>query len=65
MKLPSLWKPQGLRTGAGSISEAHWKKQKPPKEYEDLSEARYWYLLETLVHNLLQKAEGIEYFKSS
>jgi hypothetical protein len=65
MKLPSLWKPQGLRTGAGSISEAHWKKQKPPKEYEDLSEARYWYLLETQFHNFLQKAKVMDCIKWS
>jgi hypothetical protein len=40
------------------------KKQKPPKEREDLSEARYRYLLETLSHNLLQKVEVIDCFKS-
>jgi len=51
-------------TEAADISEAHWKKQKPPKEHEDLSEARYRYLLEILSHELLQKAEGIQCFKS-
>jgi len=39
--------------------------QKPPREYEYLSEALFLHLLETLSHNFLQKAEVIDYCNSS
>jgi hypothetical protein len=39
------------------------KKQKPPKEHEKLSEARYWYLLETQFHHFLQKAKVMDCIK--
>jgi len=51
-------------TEAADRSEAHWKKQKPPRDYEHLSEAQYQHLLEILFHNLLQKAKVTNRFKS-
>jgi hypothetical protein len=41
------------------------QKQKPPREYEHLSEALFLHLLETLSHDFLQKAEVIDNVKSS
>jgi hypothetical protein len=63
MNYPPYGNPGG-RTGADDISEAHSKKQKPPKKYKNPLEARCPYLLEILSHNFLQKAEVIDCAKS-
>jgi hypothetical protein len=47
------------------LRDCEYQQQKPPREYEHLSEALFLHLLETLSHNFLQKAEVIDCFKSA